>query len=260
MLVIPMIFLSGALYPVSDLPTWLGVLNRLNPLTYAVDPMRRLVFDRLDVSESARHALAPGVTWWGWPVPAFVEVGFVLALGLAMLGVAIFRFTRNGMTHRHAVRNAGRTTSPDGHISPSIGVICCIGVSPGVVSPGTAPGTVSTSTPRARRTAAVPNEATRRHGTVFSIAMRPATTAIHVTLMIPSAKSEAMRAQQQPTHQAPFPAPIRSAPDGPSRHEPSSVPSGLRHLPRQTSFNGVSSYTAATTSVPRPSTGRPGPT
>ena len=94
MLVIPLIFLSGALYPVSDLPTWLGVLNRLNPLTYAVDPMRRLVFDHLDISEAARRTLAPGVTWWGWRVPSLVEVGIVLALGLAMLAVAIVRFTR----------------------------------------------------------------------------------------------------------------------------------------------------------------------
>jgi ABC-2 type transport system permease protein len=92
--VIPMIFLSGALYPVSDLPTWLRVVNRLNPLTYAVDPMRRLVFDRLDISEAARRTLAPGVTWWGWSVPSLVEAGMVLALGVAMLAVAIFRFTR----------------------------------------------------------------------------------------------------------------------------------------------------------------------
>ena len=92
--VFPMIFLSGALYPVSGLPSWLGVLNRLNPLTYAVDPMRRLVFDRLDISEAARHRLAPGVTWFGRQVPSFVEVGIVLALGLAMLAFAIYRFTR----------------------------------------------------------------------------------------------------------------------------------------------------------------------
>ena len=94
MFVFPMIFLSGAMYPVSDLPTWLGVLNRLNPLTYAVDAMRRLMFDRLDISDAARHTLAPGVTWWGWQVPTLVEVGIVLALGLAMLAVAIIRFTR----------------------------------------------------------------------------------------------------------------------------------------------------------------------
>ena len=93
-LVFPVIFLSGAMYPVSGLPSWLRVVNRLNPLTYAVDPMRRLVFDHLDVSGSARHRLAPGVTWWGWQVPSYVEVLMVLALGLGMLAVAIARFTR----------------------------------------------------------------------------------------------------------------------------------------------------------------------
>jgi ABC-2 type transport system permease protein len=93
-LVFPTVFLSGAMYPVSGLPSWLGVLNRLNPLTYAVDPMRRLVFDHLDISDAARHRLAPGVTWWGWRVPTLVEAGIVLALGLAMLAVAIFKFTR----------------------------------------------------------------------------------------------------------------------------------------------------------------------
>ena len=93
-LVFPVIFLSGALYPVSGLPSWLGVVNRLNPLTYAVDPLRRLVFDHLDVSEAARHRLAPGVTWWGWQVPSLVEVGIVLVLGLVMVAVAISRFSR----------------------------------------------------------------------------------------------------------------------------------------------------------------------
>lgn len=92
--VFPLMFLSGALYPVGDLPVWLRLLNRLNPLTYAVDPMRRLMFDRLDISEAARLRLAPGVTWWGWQVPSLVEVVIVLALGLAMVAVAIFRFTR----------------------------------------------------------------------------------------------------------------------------------------------------------------------
>ena len=93
-LVFPTVFLSGAMYPVSGLPTWLGVLNRLNPLTYAADPMRRLVFSHLDISEAARHRLAPGVTWWGWRVPTVVEAAIVVALGLAMLAVAIFQFAR----------------------------------------------------------------------------------------------------------------------------------------------------------------------
>ena len=94
MLMMPMYFLSGALYPVTGLPTWLEVLNRLNPLTYAVDPMRRLVFNHLDASEAARQTLDPGVTWWGWHVPSLVEAGIVLLLGLAMLTIAIWQFNR----------------------------------------------------------------------------------------------------------------------------------------------------------------------
>jgi ABC-2 type transport system permease protein len=90
----PMYFLSGALYPVAGLPTWLEVLNRINPLTYAVDPMRRLVFNHLDISESARRTLDPGVTWWGWHLPPLFEAGMVLLLGLAMMGVAIWQFSR----------------------------------------------------------------------------------------------------------------------------------------------------------------------
>ena len=92
MVVMPMFFISGALFPVANLPAWLAVLNRLDPLTYAVDPMRRLVFNHLDITAEARAALDPGVTWWGWRVPTLLEVAVVLALGLAMLGIAIWEF------------------------------------------------------------------------------------------------------------------------------------------------------------------------
>jgi ABC-2 type transport system permease protein len=94
MVVMPLVFLSGALYPVAGLPAWLELLTRLNPLTYAVDPMRRLVFNHLDISEAARQTLDPGIAWFGWRVPSLVEVGIVLALGLALMAVAIFEFSR----------------------------------------------------------------------------------------------------------------------------------------------------------------------
>ena len=93
MVVMPMFFISGALFPVSGLPGWLTVLNRLDPLTYAVDPMRRIVFNHLSISPAARHALDPGVTWWGWHVPTVLEAGVIVALGLVMLGIAIWEFS-----------------------------------------------------------------------------------------------------------------------------------------------------------------------
>jgi ABC-2 type transport system permease protein len=55
--------------------------------------MRRLVFGHLDISAAARHALDPGVTWWGWRVPSLLEAAMVLALGLGMLAIAIWEFS-----------------------------------------------------------------------------------------------------------------------------------------------------------------------
>ena len=91
--VLPMFFLSGALFPVAHLPRWLAVLNGIDPMTYAVDPMRRLVFNHLHIAQAARRALDPGVTWWGWHVPTVLEAGVVLLLGLSMMGIAIWEFT-----------------------------------------------------------------------------------------------------------------------------------------------------------------------
>jgi ABC-2 type transport system permease protein len=93
MIVMPMFFISGALFPVSGLPGWLSVLNRIDPLTYAVDPMRHLVFNHLDIGARARHVLDPGVTWWGWHVPALLEVAMVLLLGIGLLAIAIWEFS-----------------------------------------------------------------------------------------------------------------------------------------------------------------------
>jgi ABC-2 type transport system permease protein len=93
MIVMPMYFISGAMFPASGLPTWLTVLNRIDPLAYAVDPMRRLVFGQLHISPLARHVLDPGITWWGWRMPALLEAAVVLVLGLGLLGVAIWEFS-----------------------------------------------------------------------------------------------------------------------------------------------------------------------
>lgn len=91
MVMLPMFFLSGALYPVNNLPSWLGVLNRIDPMTYAVDPMRKLVFRHIDTLPP-QLANTTGVTWFGWQVPTVVELLVVAVLGLAMLGIAIWEF------------------------------------------------------------------------------------------------------------------------------------------------------------------------
>jgi len=94
MVVTPLLFISGALFPLGGLPGWLTVLNRLDPLTYAVNPIREAVFARLDVSAAARAALLPGITWFGWQVPISVQVLVVIAFAVAMVSVAIAQFRR----------------------------------------------------------------------------------------------------------------------------------------------------------------------
>jgi ABC-2 type transport system permease protein len=93
MIIMPMFFISGALFPVANLPAWLAVLNRLDPLTYAVDPMRRAVFAHLSIAPAVRYALAPGVTLWGWRVPGVLEAAIVALIGLVMLMIAIAEFS-----------------------------------------------------------------------------------------------------------------------------------------------------------------------
>jgi ABC-2 type transport system permease protein len=94
MLVLPLFFLSGALYPLNGLPAWLAVLTRFDPLTYIVDPMRSAVFSHLNINPLAVHALAPGVTWAGWAVPVGLSLAIVAAMGLGMLMVAIAEFRK----------------------------------------------------------------------------------------------------------------------------------------------------------------------
>ena len=94
MLVMPLFFLSGALYPLNGLPGWLTVLTRLNPLTYIVAPMRHAVFSHLNIPPEMVNALSPGLTWFGWPVPVGVSLGIVAVMGATLLGIAIAEFQR----------------------------------------------------------------------------------------------------------------------------------------------------------------------
>jgi ABC-2 type transport system permease protein len=94
MLLMPLFFLSGALFPLGNLPAWLQVLTRIDPLTYAVDPVRRAVFAHLHAPAPVMARLNPGVTWGSWRVPTAVELLIVAAMGIAMLGVAIWEFQK----------------------------------------------------------------------------------------------------------------------------------------------------------------------
>ena len=93
--VLPMFFLSGAVFPLTRLPPWLRVLTRLDPLSYAVEPLRRSVIHALPAAGAATLSkLDPGITWGGWHVPVGVCLAVVAAFGLVSLVAASIQFNR----------------------------------------------------------------------------------------------------------------------------------------------------------------------
>jgi ABC-2 type transport system permease protein len=88
-LMMPMFFLSGALFPLVGLPGWMTVLTRLNPASYGIDPIRRVL---LGASGFPAERLAITIFEQTLPIP--LESGIVLAFGLLMLAIAVRNFAK----------------------------------------------------------------------------------------------------------------------------------------------------------------------
>jgi len=89
-LVQPAFFLSGALFPVTGLPAWMTALTRVDPLSYGVDPIRRIVLDSSGVPGPALDRLS--MTFGGQVVPIALEVAILLGFGLVLMLIAVFNF------------------------------------------------------------------------------------------------------------------------------------------------------------------------
>jgi ABC-2 type transport system permease protein len=73
--IMPMWFLSGAMFPPTNLPHWLALLVRINPMTYGVDLIRRLIL---------------GI---GFYSPWF-DLGFLAVFSVVITTIAVFFFNR----------------------------------------------------------------------------------------------------------------------------------------------------------------------
>jgi len=89
-LMMPMFFLSGALFPLTNLPGWMTVLTRIDPASYGIDPIRRVVLS----SSGAAQVDSLGLTINGHVLAVPLEAGIMLAFGAVLLGVAVVMFER----------------------------------------------------------------------------------------------------------------------------------------------------------------------
>lgn len=88
--IFPAMFLSGIFFPINNVPAWMDVLVKINPVTYAVAPIREIA---LSEQLAAVPADAPfqitHVEWFGYTLSTWEELGVVLAFGALMLTIAI---------------------------------------------------------------------------------------------------------------------------------------------------------------------------
>ena len=94
MLLFPMIFLSGALFPLNALPGWLNVLTHVNPLTYAVAPLRQVVFAAQHMPPAARKRFPATVDVFGHTLSIGTEIGIVIVFAAIFIALAIRGFSR----------------------------------------------------------------------------------------------------------------------------------------------------------------------
>lgn len=81
-IVLPMFFLSGALYPMNKLPQVLQYVTFINPLSYGVDAFKHILFE-------AHGAL-------GAELPLLVDIGLLSAFSVIMIALAAYSFERKG--------------------------------------------------------------------------------------------------------------------------------------------------------------------
>jgi ABC-2 type transport system permease protein len=92
--VLPMFFLSGAIFPLSDLPAWLAVLSKIDPLSYAVAPFREAVFSQIHLPAPLLRTLDPGISWGSWVLPVWFEVAMIMVAAGVMLAAAMRQFAK----------------------------------------------------------------------------------------------------------------------------------------------------------------------
>ena len=93
LVLLPMIFLSGATFPLQGLPQWLLSLTKWNPLTYAVSALRETALAGSDGSKLLNR-YPPAVDLFGQTLTVVQELGIVLALTAVFTGWAVLGFSR----------------------------------------------------------------------------------------------------------------------------------------------------------------------
>ncbi len=90
----PLFFLSGAFYPLENIPGWLAFLSRIDPVTYGVDALRQAVMGGLNLPASVANQLGLGVRVFNVTLSAAVELLIIGTLGAIFVSWAALSFRK----------------------------------------------------------------------------------------------------------------------------------------------------------------------
>ena len=90
-LMMPMFFLSGSLFPLSNLPAWMTTLTRFDPVAYGIAPLRSTLLSAAGLPPRLVDHLS-AVTIGGYTVHERIDVLVLLGFGGIMLLVAMRAF------------------------------------------------------------------------------------------------------------------------------------------------------------------------
>jgi ABC-2 type transport system permease protein len=93
-LVFPMLFLSGALFPLAGMPLWMNFLVKINPLTYAVDMLKKIILNVSTMNPALKQALGLNLTVFNHTVTIWNELLFIALLALVFITLATVSFGR----------------------------------------------------------------------------------------------------------------------------------------------------------------------
>lgn len=93
-LVMPLIFLSGALFPISNMPLWMDIIVKINPVTYGVDVMKKIMIDVESLSPAVLDAMGLNLSIFGRQVTIFEEILFILFFAILLILLATIMFKR----------------------------------------------------------------------------------------------------------------------------------------------------------------------
>lgn len=90
----PMFFLSGAFFPLNGIPRWMDVVVKINPMTYVVDFIKRIVLDADHLSPVLKQAMGLNLKVFNHQITVVDELVLLLVLGVLFTVLAAWSFSR----------------------------------------------------------------------------------------------------------------------------------------------------------------------